>query len=104
MMTAARMADAGQATASEVVASLKADINAHVATPLAHALRLAGGCFNEISTHRHRRLVKGVRNQQLAKWLESSPESNTHLFAQDLAPAMEAARARRMDSLLAMAS
>lgn len=35
-------------SASEVVALLETDINSHVETPLAHALCLAEGYFNEL--------------------------------------------------------
>lgn len=84
--------------------SLKDELDSLVATPLAHALRLVGANFNELSTKRRRRLLKGIRDPQLFKWLEDSKESVSSLFHGDVSAALEAARARRTDGLISMAS
>lgn len=62
----------------------KDKVNAQVVAPLAHALHLAGGYFNDLSTKRRKRIAKGVRDQQLGKWLEAAPESTTQLFPKGL--------------------
>lgn len=59
--------DADPSFASVGLLSLKDEINHQVAAPLAHALHLARGYFNDISSKRHKRIAKGVHNQQLGK-------------------------------------
>lgn len=49
--------------AGAALSMLKDEVNAQVAAPLAHALRLAGGYFNDLSTKRRKRIDKGVRDQ-----------------------------------------
>lgn len=83
---------------------LKEDLDALVATPLAHALRLVGANFNELSSKRRKRLLKGIRDPQLAKWLDDSKESILSLFPGDVNAALDAARARRTDGLISIAS
>lgn len=79
--------------------TLKEDIISQVATPLAHALHLAGGYFNGLSTRRRRRITKGIQDSQLSKWLEDSHESLTLLFPDNIAPTMAAAQAWQTDLL-----
>lgn len=70
--------------------TLKDEVNNHVVVPLAHALRLAGGYFSEISARCCKRIAKAVRGQQLRKWLEAVPESTSQLFLDDVGSPMEA--------------
>lgn len=90
VLEAVHQADADPLSASVALLSLNDEINKRVAVPLAHALRLAGGYFNELSAKRHKRIAKGVRHQQLEKWLEAAPETTTLLFPEDVGSAMEA--------------
>lgn len=83
---------------------LKGDINDQVATPLAHALCMAGGNFNELSVKKRKNLAKSVKDPQLARWLEEADESLTKLFLDDVSEAMEASRARRTDGLISFAN
>lgn len=89
---------------SEALAALHEDLNAQVAPRLAHALRLAAGYFNDLSVKRRRKLARAVKDTQLSKWLEETPESTSCLFTADVSGALEAARARRMDGLITIAS
>lgn len=82
---------------------LCADINEQVANPLAHALHMAGGQFNELSTKQRIRIAKSMWDSQLVCWLEDTEESLTQLFPSDVMAAMEAAMARRTDGLLLLA-
>lgn len=50
--------------------SLKDELDSLVAMPLAHALRLVGANFNELSTKRCCRSIKGIHDPHLVKWLE----------------------------------
>lgn len=84
--------------------SLKDKLDSQVATPLAHALRLVGANFNELSTKRRRRLIKGIRDPQLVKWLEDTKESVSSLFPGDVSAALEAACTCRTDGPISMAS
>lgn len=52
--------EAGQVPTEEAL-----NISAQVATPLAHAICLTGGCFNDLSEWCCRCLAKGVHNHQL---------------------------------------
>lgn len=97
-------AEANPAVAGATLSTLKDEVNCQVATPLVHALCLAGSYFNELTTRRCKRIAKGVRDLQLGKWLEAAPESTTKLFPSDVESAMQASRTHRTDSLIAMAS
>lgn len=94
----------GQVPPTELLASLQESVNAQVGPPLAHALRMTGGYFNDLSVKRRRKLARAIKDSQLSKWLDECPESTTSLFAADVAGALDAARARRTDGLLSIAS
>lgn len=55
--------------------NLKDNLDSLVATPLAHALRLVGDDFSELSSKRCCHLLKGIRDPQLVKWLDDVKES-----------------------------
>lgn len=80
------------------------NINNQVMNPLAHALHMARGQFNEFLTKRWKKIAKNVRDSQLSRWLEDTEESLTDLFPGDISVAMDASRARRTDGLLLLAS
>lgn len=65
---------------------LRGDINDQVATPLAHALRMAGGQFNELSIKGRKWIVKSVCNPQLSRWLEDAEDSLTDLSSGNMSP------------------
>lgn len=46
---------------------LKEDINENMVTPLTHALRMAGGSFNDLSIKQRKQLAKSVKDQHLAR-------------------------------------
>lgn len=82
---------------------LKEELDTLVATPLAHTLRSVDANFNEISTKCCRCLLKGICDLLLVRWLEDSKESVSSLFPGDVAAALEAVHAHRMDGLISMA-
>lgn len=84
--------------------NLKYDLDSLVSTLLANALGIVGANFNELSSKRCRRLLKGIRDPQLVKWLENSKESVLSLFLRNAGAAMEAAHAQRMDGPISLAS
>lgn len=75
-----------------------------VADPLAHALLVIEGNFNEFLTKRHKRLSMSVHDMQVSKLQEDTGEIMSALFLADLETAMEASRARCMDGLLSLVS
>lgn len=73
---------------------LRRDINDRVATPLAHALRMAGWQFNELSIKRRKHIAKSIWEPQLSRWLEDAEDSLTELFPDNIS-----SRDRRTDGL-----
>lgn len=71
---------------------------------MVHALQLSASHFNDLLTWRRKKIIKGMRDGQLAQWLEDSSETLTELFPSDVSAALVAAQARRMDGLLSLAS
>lgn len=90
--------------ASEEVSSLAEVLDAQVAAPMAHTLRMAAGNFNELSVKRRRKLSRAVKDPLLSRWLKETPESVLLLFALDMSGPLEAARARLTDGLITMAA
>lgn len=94
VLEAVHTAETNPDTAGAALSTLKDKINAQVVAPLAHAFRLAGRCFNNLSGKHCKHIAKGVRDQQVSKWLEATPESTTQLFPDDMDTAMQASHVR----------
>lgn len=66
------------------------DMNKQVATPVAHALSMAGDYSNHLSAKRRKCLAESIKDQQLGRWLGAD---NFSLFPSDVLGTMGASRA-----------
>lgn len=85
---------ANPAAMGAALSTLEDVVNSQAAAPQAHALHLGGGYFNELSGKQCKRIMKGVRDLHLGKWLEAALESTPKLFPSDVESVMQASQAR----------
>lgn len=97
------LADLGIPAVLDTLTALHDQLNAQLAPPLAHSLRLTAGYFNDLLVCHKRKLARAVCGPQLAKWLKETPESTSALFDADISGVLEATRAQRTDGLISIA-
>lgn len=69
--------------ATEILSFME-EVYSQVAPPLAHAMRLSKGLFNDLPVSHRCPLIKGLQDWQLVRWLEDEPRNLPKHFPLDV--------------------